>query len=59
MKGKKEVLVEEASSSTSELSSSDEEASRHDGKPHPKKGDGKVCESLISGSRFAPGLNPD
>lgn len=42
MKGKKEVLVEEASSSTSELSSSDEEASRHDGKPHPKKGDGKV-----------------
>ncbi|XP_008313097.1 1-phosphatidylinositol 4,5-bisphosphate phosphodiesterase delta-3-A-like isoform X2 [Cynoglossus semilaevis] len=46
VKGKKEVLVEEASSSTSELSSSDEEASRHDGKPHPKKGDGKLSPEL-------------
>jgi len=42
VKGKKEYVLEECSLSASDFSSSDEEASQTEGRPHQKKEDKKV-----------------
>ena len=45
VKGKKERVVKECSSSSSEFSSSDEESCQADGKARGKKEDKKVCST--------------
>uniref|UniRef100_A0A8D3BC47 Phosphoinositide phospholipase C n=1 Tax=Scophthalmus maximus TaxID=52904 RepID=A0A8D3BC47_SCOMX len=54
VKGKKELAVGECSSSTSDLSSSDEEASRTEGKPPPKNGGQSLQPSV---SKLSPELS--
>ncbi|CAG5912031.1 unnamed protein product, partial [Menidia menidia] len=57
VKAKKEITVDECSSSSSDLSSSDEEASRTEGKSNRKKEDKRVPPAQPAVSKLSPELS--
>ncbi|KAM9715388.1 1-phosphatidylinositol 4,5-bisphosphate phosphodiesterase delta-3-A [Menidia menidia] len=57
VKAKKEITVDECSSSSSDLSSSDEEASRTEGKPNRKKEDKRGPPAQPAVSKLSPELS--